>query len=101
MNNKELKEAVWTLTLAKATIKKGTEDVLSLQEKYFEVDDKTKLKIYLEQITYIMDKVMGKMNEENRKVVQEALLEFCLSMEKLGEMVVIIDEAKNKNNKRD
>lgn len=99
MNNEEMKEAVWTLTLAKATIKKGMEDVLSLQEKYFEVGDKTKLRIYREQIEYIMDKAMAKMDEENHKVVQEALLEFCLSMEKLGEMVVIIDEAKNKKNK--
>lgn len=99
MNNEEMKKSVWTLSLADGTIKAALEDVLSLPEKYFEEGDKTKLKIYLEQTTYIMDKAMAKMDEENHKVVGEALLEFCLSMGKLGTMVVRRDEVKNKKNK--
>lgn len=98
MNNEEMKKAVWTIVMAGGNIIDDQKNVLSLPEKYFKVGDKAKLKICLEQAECIMGNVVGKMRDENKKTVDDAILEFFENLDNLNNSDVIIN-GKNKKNK--
>lgn len=106
MNNEEMKKAVWTIVIAGGNIIDDQKKVLSLPEKYFEVGDKTKLKIYLEQAARIMGEVVRKMRDENKKTVDEAILEFFENLDDLNNFCKEIDnlnklKARRNGNKKE